>query len=175
MPSAFQSSTGSTGAAGATGATGPTGSGPSYLVLTSDLAARPNTTLTNTTGLAFTAATGGYYQFSFGVVFQSAVTTTGIKLGITFPAATVFAAVVNNPVSTATDGVTSIFRGFITSSGDAVIGTGVQAINTNYMAQIDGVILPSTGGTVQVQHASGVTGSNVTIKQASWGLVNKVG
>ena len=128
-----------------------------------------------TTGLAFNAATGKYYRFEFGVVYQSAATTTGIQISMTIPAVTIFSASVMGPVSTAADGTASIFRGWITSSADPVIVTGTPAVggaSGNFFVIIEGIILASTGGQAQVTHASEISGSNITIKQGSWGIVD---
>lgn len=164
---------GGIGPAGPTGATGPTG-GASYVNVTADLASHPNSTISNTTGLLFTAATGSLYHFKFGIVYQSALTTTGISIGMTFPAVTMFSASVMAPVSTAADGTANIFYGWITTSGDSVIGTGTPATTTNFTAFVEGAIIASTGGTVQVQHGSEVTGSAVTVKQGSWGIIDLI-
>ena len=143
------------------------GGGPSQVKLTADLAASTSTTLTNTTGLSFPVTSGVYYHFKFGVLFRSAATTTGLKLGMTFPAVTRFGATIMTPI--AADGAGGQFQGWITTSGDSVIGTGVQAANTDYFAIIEGMILASANGTLQVQHASEVASSGVTIRQGSFG------
>jgi hypothetical protein len=162
------------GPTGDVGPTGPTG-GSTYLNVAANLAAQPSTSVyRNTTGLFFNAATGSLYEFRFGVIYSSAATTTGIAIKMTFPAVTMFSASVMAPVSTAADGVANIFCGWITTSGDAVIGTGTPNATEDFTAFIHGAIIASTGGTVQVQHATEVTGSNITIQQGSWGIVNKI-
>jgi hypothetical protein len=143
--------------------------GPSSVKLTSDLTAYTSTTLTDATGLGFSVNANTYYHFRFLIVFSSAATTTGIRLSVSAPASpAVFSATAGIPV--AGDGAGGQLQGWITASNDAVIGTGVQAINTNYIAIVEGTILTgASGGTLQLRYGSEVAGSGVTIKRASLG------
>lgn len=164
---------GNVGIQGPAGAQGPSGDASAITVkLTADLAASTSTTLANAAGLSLAVTAGTYYSFDFVVLFQSAATTTGLRLGLTCPAFTVYSARVGIPV--AADGVAGDLQGWLTTSGDSVLGTGVQAITTTYAATIRGVILPSASGTLQVQYASEVSGSGVTIKQGSHGIMRVV-
>ena len=157
---------GDQGIQGVKGDTGPAGpGGDTHLRLDADLAANTTVTLANTTGLSFAVVNGTTYKFRGLIVFRSAATTTGIKVGITVPNFTVFSASVFAPV--AADGTAGGFHGWLTSSGDSVTATGVQAANTDYIATVEGVIVPSANGTVQLQHASEVAGSGVTIRRGS--------
>lgn len=145
--------------------------GASIVKITSNMAANTTTTLTDTTGIAFSVTSGTYYRFSFQILYRSAATTTGIKLTVTTPAVTTLAAVVKAPVSTAAGGTASEFGDWITSSGDAVTGTGTPATSTTHIAFIEGTILPSADGTLQVRHASEVASSGVTIMAGTNGLL----
>ena len=146
--------------------------GPATVKLTADLAAYSVATLVNLAGLAFAVASGVYYRFVFNVVHQQAATTTGLRLGLTFPAATIFAAHarVSHGVTVNADGTDIMFEGPITTSGDSVLGTGVQAAATNYISTIEGFILPSAAGNIQVQYAPEVAAA-MTVKQGSHGLL----
>lgn len=115
-------------------------------------AASSSTTLANTAGLSVAVLAGYLYTFRFHFLFQSANVGAGLKLGLTFPVG-VCAATIRIPI--AADGTDSEVVGQITSSGDSVIGTGVEVINTTYLATVVGVIQPSAAGTLQVQHARG--------------------
>jgi hypothetical protein len=137
------------------------------LLVTADLSARPNTTPSNTTGLQFTGITGASYAFRFGVAYQSAATTAGLKLSLTFPAVTTQSATVAIPSTTAA--VSAVFFGYIVTSGGTVGATSTPVAATTYHAMIEGQIVVSTGGTIQVQHASNTTGTNITVKQGSYG------
>jgi hypothetical protein len=121
--------------------------------------------------LSFSVVAGTYYRFKFLALYRSAATTTGIKVSVSIPSATVFSAVANCPVSTAADTTAGIFRGHITSSGDAVTGTGTPAAGTTFIAEVEGMLLPAVDGTLQFQYASEVSGSTVTLKQGSCGLL----
>lgn len=146
--------------------------GPATVKLTSDLAPYLLTALTNATGLSFAVTSGVYYNFSFVIVHQSLLSTTGLRLGLTHPGATIFAAhaAVSHTASATADGSDNRFEGPLTTSGDSVVGAGVAAATTNYVSTIEGFILPSTTGTLQVQYAAEVAAS-VTVKQGSHGLL----
>jgi len=138
--------------------------GATFAKLTAD---QPFTTtsLANVTGLAFAVTAGTLYRFSFDVIFRSAATTTGIGLGLTGPAVTSLAATARIPIGA--DGAGGELQGWLTSSGDAVIGTGVQAIGTDYLARLEGVVLPSANGTVQLQARSEIAASQITVRNGS--------
>ncbi len=142
--------------------------------LTGDASAATTTTLADVTGLVLPVTSGVYYHFEFHMIYQAAATTTGIKCSVTIPSVTTFAAVAQLPVSTAADGTANIYYGHISSSGDAVVGTGTPAATTNTYAWIEGNILPSASGSVQLQYASEVAASNVTIKQGSSGILTRL-
>lgn len=172
-PQGIQGPIGSTGPAGTTGPQGPSGDASAVTCkLTADAAALTSTTLANVTGLSFAVTAGSYYSFEFVVLFQSAATTTGLRLGLTLPAATGYSASVDIPI--AADGTAGTLHGWLTSSGDSVLGSGVQAAATTYAATIRGFVLPSATGTLQVQAATEVASSAITIKQGSHGIMRTV-
>lgn len=130
------------------------------------------TTLANATGLAFTVNAGITYQFRFLVVFR-ANTSVGIKLGVTTPAFTTFSGKVRIPVDNSS--VTGEVQGNLTSSGDSVLSSTVNIINTNYLSVIEGTIKPSASGTLQLQYALGGGGvGTVTVKANSGGTLQMV-
>jgi hypothetical protein len=135
-----------------------------------DLATNVGTTLTTLASLGFLLSSGTTYSFAYKVLFQSGGPTVGLKLGLNFPAATVQGATARIPA--AADGTAAEFQGWITSSGDAVTGTGVEASGTNYIATIDGLILPSANGTlVPVFAAEVASTAGILIKQQSAGIL----
>lgn len=121
------------------------------------------------TGLSFSVVSGTYYHFRFIIPFATASTTTGIALTMTFPAATVFAAAVRIPVIP--DSVSGEFQGWIKTTGDVVIGTGVPTTTENFLATIEGMILPSVDGTIQVRFRSEIDTSLVTVRQGASGFI----
>lgn len=131
------------------------------------LTADQSTTATsagNAAGLSVNVTAGQYYKIKAIVVFRSSDLSTGIKLGLTAPAATVFSA--SAAIPSATDGVTNTFKGWITSSGDIVSASSVENANTDYIAIIEGIITPSVTGALQLTFASS-SGSQVTIRPGS--------
>lgn len=155
---------GQTGQTGATGQTGPAGPGDMVVKLSSDVPSTA-TALANISTLAFAVVAGTTYNFTARLVFRAAATTTGIRLGATFPGVTAFAA--NASALFAADGSDAVFQGALTSSGDSVLSTGVPAANTDYLAVIEGVIVPSASGTLQLQFATEVAGSAATVRAGS--------
>ena len=139
--------------------------------LTADETGATTATLANTS-LSFAVTNGVYYAFRFYVLWRSTVLTVGIKLGLTTPTFTVFGA--NVRILTSAEGAAAELQGSITASGGSVLGTTALAINTDYMAVIEGVILPSADGTLMVQYAAETTGATVTMRQGSGGELVEV-
>lgn len=169
-PTGIQGITGATGPSGAVGPAGATGAtgGPSKVVIVADLATLTTTLLQTSPSLLFALTSGITYHFEFRVLFSCGQTTTGIKLGLAFPAATVVAASVNIPI--AADGTAGELVGQITSSGDSVTGTGVETTGVVYLARIDGMIRTTVNGNLTLLYASEVsTAGALLIKQESNG------
>lgn len=122
--------------------------------------------LADVTTLSFSVSAGVTYKFKFNVIYTSAATTTGIRLGLTAPAITSLAATVNVP--SGVDGTASIFGGTINSSGDSVVSTATPVANTVHYGVVEGVIVPSASGTVQLRGATEVNASNVIIRAGSF-------
>lgn len=130
-----------------------------------------NTTviLADISGLSFAVLDGTYYAFRFLIPFRSVATTTGLVLALTIPSVTTFTATARIPVTA--DGTGGERQGWITSSGDEVVGEGVEATGTDYLAIIEGMILPSADGTLQAQFRSEVNTSAVTVRQGACGFI----
>lgn len=124
-----------------------------------------STTVSNVTSLSFEATSGVTYKFKFNVLFSSAATKTGVKLGLTAPAGTLAATAY---IPSSGDGVNSITLGHITSSGDLVTGTGVQAASTSYYGYVEGLFVATSTGTVQLTMGSEVNSSAITAKAGSF-------
>jgi hypothetical protein len=143
--------------------------GDKFCKLTADLASTTVTTMANVTGMNLPVLAGNYYKFKFNIIYQSAATTNGVRLGVTVPAFTRFTGAADLPVSTAADGTANIFRGHLTSSGDSVVGTGTPAVTTDFMGELEGIIVPSADGDIQLQYGAEVTTSAITMRQGSLG------
>lgn len=130
---------------------------------------KTDATLINVTNCSFALTAGTYYKFQFLIPFRSTVLTVGLKAGLTFPAATVFACTGEIPIAAA--GAGAVLQGYITASAGFVLGTSVAAINTDYLAILDGFILPSANGTLQLQFAAETTGATVTCRNGACGML----
>ena len=182
-------STGPTGAAGATGATGPSGpsgpagptgpSGPTgptgALLLKTDADSATNavSALSAHPSLAFSVSSGRTYIFGYKLLMQSSQGANGIKVGLTFPSATIVSAVAYVPDTE--DGTAAQIQGWITSSGDAVTGTSVPTINTPLIVVVEGTILPSANGTLALGYAGELsTTTGIILRQQSVGIIKDV-
>jgi hypothetical protein len=91
------------------------------------------------------------YHFRCVGTYTTSVVTTGPKVGLTTPAApTLLAAqavIYGLTASTATMGV-------ITATGGSVVGADVAVINTPYVFVVEGFLVPSVNGFLQIQYAS---------------------
>ena len=181
-PAGNDGATGSQGIQGVPGDTGPQGpqgiqgiqgpaGGGTIVKLTADQT-RNSATLANVTGAALSVVAGNYYRFVFRVVFRSDTATVGIRLGLTTPAFSVCTARADIPI--AADGAAGGTQGWITSSGDSVIGTGVQAVNTDYLAIIEGVIKPTANGSLQLQFATETGTTVVTVRDGTHGVIEQL-
>lgn len=132
--------------------------------LTADETGATTATLANTS-LSFSVTSGVYYIFRFYVLWRTTVATVGLKVGLTTPTFTTFGAEARMMILAT--GTAAEFEGSIIASGGAVSGTDAAVINTDYMAVVEGVILPSATGTLMLQYAAETTGATVTMRQAS--------
>ena len=133
-----------------------------------------STTVSDVTNMAFSVTSGVYYSFRFLVLFQSNTGSRNISLTLTTPTFTTFGATVKIPSSG--DAINAIYEGYITSSGDEVIpGSSIPATNTSFVATVEGTILPSANGTVQLRAGVTSTAGNptITVKQGSVGVLTK--
>jgi hypothetical protein len=142
-----------------------------------------STTGTEVTGLEVASLTAGTYDFKYCLLVQSATTTVGPMLGVNFTGtATVFmhfrfadasaslAAEVHSM-----DNVGSLGFGFISgmahnafSSAAPNMGTtvGVSTINTNILCFIEGKLIVTATGNLELWHSS-ETATSTTVKAES--------
>jgi len=133
-----------------------------------------STTLADVSALSFSLTAGRYYYFRFVVLFRSDTAAVGIRLSVTIPTVNAFGGRVCVPAGPA-DATNYELQGAITASDDAVIGTEVQAINTDYIAIVEGTIAPSANGTLQLRAANETGTTTVTVRQGSVGLLYDLG
>lgn len=130
-----------------------------------------STTVANVTSMSFAVVSGVTYKFKFNVLFSSANTATGAKFGLASPSGTL-AATAYIPLGG--DGIDSIMLGHLTSSGDTVTGTGVQTANTVYYGYVEGVLVATATGTLQLTVGSETGSAAITIKAGSHGEIQTI-
>ncbi len=154
---------GLTGATGNTGPTGPTGPAWASKVLLATPANSSAITAADVPGCSF-AVTPGTYRFRFHVLFSSTVTTTGLQLTVNGPAASLVSYKCEIPIS-----ATASVANYKTAFGQLTVGTGVAAINTVYLASIEGLAQITSPGTLQLQFASEIAATAVTVREGTCG------
>lgn len=129
------------------------------------------TTLVNVTGLTLPLAANSTYQVDAQVMFQTAATTTGIRLTQTVPAGATVVAQWNTPTSL-TAGTTANQRA--ADAGAAT--TAIDTANANTLATASLLVITgATAGSLQIRFASEVAASNAVIKAGSNLVAIKVG
>lgn len=121
------------------------------------------TTLANVTGLALALAANSTYQIDGRVMFQTATTTTGIRLTQTVPSGATVVAQWNTP--------TSLTASTLANQRAADAGattTAIDTANANTLATTSIlVITAATAGNLQIRFASEVSGSKAVVKAGS--------
>ena len=121
------------------------------------------TTLANVTGLALALAANSTYQVHGRIMFQTAATTTGIRLTQTVPSGATVVAQWSTP--------TSLTASTLANQRAADAGattTAIDTANANTLATTSIlVITAATAGNLQIRFASEVSGSNAVAKAGS--------
>lgn len=121
---------------------------PRYRVASAD-STHTSTTPSTLTNVSFdTGGTGEVWRFKATIAYASNTATVGIKVQLNTPTFTTLAATVT--AAQAAAGTNSTWVGFITASGGQVTATNTPVINTKYICTIEGFILATAAGTVQV-------------------------
>lgn len=162
--------TGASGPTGAAGATGPSGTaGFSTVKMGNDLATGGTTALITASGMIFALTSGNNYQFEFNVLYNGN-TTCGLKLGLTFPAATVVGALATIPLTSST-----ALYGTISASGGSATATSSLGSTQNALATLYGHIVPSENGNLALTWASELTTTGgVQLKQGTNGFIYQI-
>jgi YD repeat-containing protein len=144
------------------------------LKTTADIIVNSAVTLTNVTELGVACVAGRTYYLEYTVIFRTAATTTGIALtvGTSDTAAGTLALQVNIPI--AADGTAAGYCGNISALDDVVVATGVQTAQpTWFIANMKGVFICTTAGTLLPKFRSEVALSNVNFGTGSIALVRE--
>lgn len=121
------------------------------------------TTLANVTALAVALAANSTYQIDGQVMFQTAATTTGIRLTQTVPTGATVVAQWNTP-TTLTANTLANQRAADTGAATTAIDTA----NANTLATASILVVTgATAGSLQIRFASEVAASNAVVKAGS--------
>lgn len=123
----------------------------------------------NVSDLSFPVVANRHYFAEFIVAWRSNTATVGVGLSVTIPAAATFAGWVESII--AADGAGGGMQGAITASDDAVLITAAAAINTDYVAIVKVVLVPSANGTLQMRGRTETGTTPVIIRKGSFGLL----
>lgn len=140
--------------------------------------ASTTTTLASVTQLALAMVANGVYRIDCFVTFQSAATTTGLNIGVSTPAGCRNMVEIVVPITSAAAAtqlrIIYPSAAVATNAGN-VLGTGVSATATNHTARISGLIRNGgTAGTCQIQFATEVANSAVTLQAGSELLLTRI-
>ena len=120
-------------------------------------------TLANVTGLALALAANSTYQVHGRIMFQTAATTTGIRLTQTVPSGATVVAQWSTP--------TSLTASTLANQRAADAGattTAIDTANANTLATTSIlVVTAATAGNLQIRFASEVSGSKAVVKAGS--------
>ena len=129
--------------------------------LTADVTSN-STTVANVTGLAITLDANSTYSIDARVMFQTASTTTGIRLTQAIPSGATVVAQWNTPTS-----LTARTLANQRAANTGAATTAIDAANSNTLATGSLLVITSaTAGTLQVRFASSST-SNAIVKAGS--------
>ncbi|AZZ37394.1 hypothetical protein CIK05_11520 [Bdellovibrio sp. qaytius] len=149
----------------------PTTSPDSYTRATADQAFT-STTVANATNMVFAVTSGVTYKFKFNILYTSAAVTTGAKFTLTTPGGTISA---NASIpSSNTDGIDTLYVGYITSSGDTVTASGTPATAATFFAHVEGVYISTASGNLQLQMGTEINSSAITLKTGSNGQMTVI-
>jgi hypothetical protein len=139
----------------------PTYGVPMFTRVTADQATT-STTAISATNMSFPVIAGNVYKYKFLVLYTSTSSNNGLRLGLTYPAVSTASAVAN--IAAATDSTGAYYQGVINSSGDVVAATSTAASNLIEISTVEGILVPTANGTVQLKFGSELSSQTVTIK-----------
>lgn len=145
-----------------------------------------STTATEVTGLQV-SLTAGTYTFKYSLICQSATTTVGLLFGVNYTGiASPFVVTLRDVSNSTTDATgiphTDVLGGRIVEGGIRItesttapnLGiTGVNAINANFLVIIEGVMVVSDSGDLELWHSS-ETATSTTVMTGSAVVVTKI-
>jgi hypothetical protein len=122
-------------------------------------------TIKDVTGMAVPVVTGSFYWFRFVVFYMAQATSTGSRWSVTTPAFSQFGMNSWYTLTATTNTLNNIIAGDVPAGSNATsLGNGTT---TGNMAVLEGFILPSADGNVQLRMASEIANSAITAKKGS--------
>lgn len=148
-----------------------------------------STTGTEVTGLSLTLV-AGTYRFVYHLIAQTAATTTGIDLGINYTGTMTTGVFRWHIGTTATTTTTGVADGTLNNNAGAMMehwsaitesttapnmggNVGVATANENFLVVLEGTLIVSNGGDLELWAASEVASSQITIGTGSNLLVTR--
>lgn len=126
--------------------------------------------LVTSPSLTFAVASGVPYIFQYRLPWDSTSQTVGARVGLYFPA--VISCSISVKMSAGADGVNTNQIGTISFSGDQVVGPSA-ATNQNNFLEIDGALMCSGSGVLQVAYGAEVAtaSSGIVFRQGGAGIM----
>ena len=140
------------------------------------------TVATEVTGLGPCTLEAGTYVYRFSLIVQTATALVGIGLGVNFTGTSAVRTILLTYPSTGTSANTGIFddvgagtgqlmehnvqTAFTTTAPNMVNTAGFVTINANVHATIEGILVPTVAGDLELWHSS-ETATSTTVKTGS--------
>lgn len=148
---------------------GPGGGVPSTWATLSTHVLTGSTTMQSVTGLSFAVSSASIYRYEFSLAWQSISSATGLALGVNGPASPLLV-VYEVSVSSGLGGM--LMKNNRAFGVQTIASPGSSAANLDNYAYVDGITRTgANAGTLQLQFASEVAGSTVSIRAGSVGLL----
>ena len=133
---------------------------------------RSLTTLADCSGLVFRAEANASYGFLLMAVFQTAATTVGPKFSMNGPSGGLLTSWRSEIEITGGPSTSAVNVRSVTVPDTEHVVSSVDQANTSRVARLQGSWRNGpTAGSVALRFGSEVAGTNITVKQGSWGLV----
>jgi hypothetical protein len=127
----------------------------------------------NVLGLSFPVLAGVSYRFRFMFAGSAASNSNGARVGMTGPTFSTFSAIVSGVVQLG--GTGALYTGYLASYADVVAINGLPLKNADAPTMVDGIILPSINGTLQLQVGAGVLSAPLTVSSGAVGELIRIG
>lgn len=144
----------------------------SYSILTANRLFRDAAGISFVNGLSFAVTSGVTYYFQFNVLFGTSAAADGPRFGLSFAGANYFSGIVRIPAGTA--GTDSVHEGVLLASGTSVTIAAVNAANTYYLAQVYGIINPSSSTTLSLLSGVDTAGGSMNVRIGSFGRLETI-